>query len=144
MFGNLLRMITGSTKAAVPIAEAASKGGIRGWASTSIGKTLGAGINIGFIGMSVFTTGKEYGYGAGLAEGLMYATTGPLGHAVFVGSLVKGVGDAAEEHQKGRTKSSFTRGFQDPYGNAATMRQRSQYNLNRGRSSLGSEAYLMH
>ena len=108
----------------------------------------GSAAQLGFGAFSLYTeymsTGKTYGTGAGLISGVLYTLPG-LTVPLLAYDLAKGIGDAAYQSQKGRTRSSFsTASMNDPYGNNYTMRQRSQQNLSRGRASLGSEARLFH
>jgi hypothetical protein len=118
-------------------------GGVRGW-SRAIGGTAVTG---GFIGLGFYseslTTGEEYGQGAGIIKGALYMVPW-VNAALTIYNLGQAAGDMLYNNQQARRRTSFGRGFQDPFGNAATMRQRSQYNLNRGRASLGSEAALYH
>ena len=122
---------------------AAHGGGIVGWAKAGATGTFKAGIYGFGIYSELMSTGQEYGMGAGLLRGASYALP-YVGEAMALYDIGKMVGDYAYQQQQSKRRSSFTRGFQDPFGNAATMRQRSQYNLNRGRASLGSEGFLFH
>lgn len=100
----------------------------------------------GFVGFGLYTevmTNREYGVGYGLARGAAYSVPFVAG-AMLMYDAGKGIGNLAYEHQKSKRRLSWGQGFQDPFGSAATMRQRSQYNLNRGRALLGSEAMLFH
>lgn len=142
IFGALKSMATSGIRALAGQA-AAKGGGISGWMKAG-GGALAKG---GFIGFGLYTeamiTGREYGMGAGLAKGAAYAIP-YVGAAMMLYDVGKGIGNAANEAQRAKRRSSFGQGFQDPFGTAATMRQRSQYNLNRGRASLNSEAFLYH
>lgn len=142
IFGALRQAASGGIKGLAANA-AARGGGVSGWARTGF-SGLAKG---GFIGFGMYveamSTGREYGMGAGLARGAAYSVP-YVGIAMMAYDIGKMVGNAAYDYQQAKRRSSFTRGFQDPFGTAATMRQRSQYNLNRGRASLGSEASLFH
>ena len=96
-----------------------------------------------FVYQEAMTSGREYGYGYGMLKGAAYSVP-YLGQAMMLYDLGKTVGNYFYDKQQSKRKLSFTSGFQDPYGTAATMRQRSQYNIQRGRATLGSEAYLFH
>lgn len=110
----------------------------------------GKSVAVGFAGLTFWSeshsTGKEYGQGTALLKSAMYlAPTGLVGAGLIMGAEIGySMANEAYKTQMNKKKSSFTRGFNDPFGNAATMRQRSQYVLQRGRSSLGSEARLFH
>ena len=101
----------------------------------------------GMVGFGIYaeelSTGREYGAGLAAIRGVGYATP-YVGVAMMLYDVGKTIGDTAYSYQQAKRRSSFTHGFQDPFGTASTMRQRSQHNLNRGRASLGSEAYLYH
>jgi hypothetical protein len=153
IFGALRQAASGGIKG-LAASAAARGGGVSGWARTGFsGLAKGGFIGFsglakgGFIGFGMYveamSTGREYGMGAGLARGAAYSVP-YVGIAMMAYDIGKMVGNAAYDYQQAKRRSSFTRGFQDPFGTAATMRQRSQYNLNRGRASLGSEAFLFH
>jgi hypothetical protein len=116
-----------------------------GWMKQSLRKAPGLALIGGFGYMELMSTGREYGYGAGLATAAMYSINGPVGLGVMAFSIGKAIGDMSYESQKVKRTSSFStaKNF-DPWGTGATMRQRSQYNLSRGRSALGNEGYLFH
>jgi hypothetical protein len=129
-------------------------GGIKNIAASTVGtgdysirSGLAGLVKGGFIGFGIYTemmsTGKEYGMGAGFIRGAAYSVPFVAG-AMTLYDFGKMGANAAYDYQQAKRRSSFTRGFQDPFGTAATMRQRSQYNLSRGRASLGSEAFLFH
>lgn len=114
-------------------------------------KTIrGTAITAGFGGLTMWseyhTTGKEYGQGAAALKTAIYmAPTGIVGGLAIAGAeMGYHLGNHMYKTQMNKRKSSFGQGFKDPFGNAATMRQRSQYVLQRGRASLGSEARLFH
>lgn len=125
----------GTAKSGVQAAPRWAKAGFKGLA---MGGMVGFGTYFESMGV-----GKSHGQGIAVAKGIGY-TLPYVGMAMFAYDVGKMAGDAAYDYQMGKRRSSFTQGFQDPFGNAATMRQRSQHNLNRGRSSLGSEAFLFH
>lgn len=135
MVAGLVKGLLGSAKTGISGTPRWAKAGFSGLATG------------GFIGFGTyvesFGAGKTYGQGVALAKGIGY-TLPYVGLAMMAYDIGKMGGNAAYDHQMGKRRSSFTRGFQDPFGTAATMRQRSQHNLNRGRSSLGSEAFLFH
>lgn len=143
MIGQLLKTAASGGIKHMAGRAAASGGGAVGWAKAGF-KGLG---KAGIFGLGMYfetvTTGQEYGLGAGLVRGAAYSVP-YVGIGMMLYDVGKMAGDYAYQTQQAKRRSSFTKGFQDPFGNAATMRQRSQYNLNRGRASLGSEAYLFH
>lgn len=129
-------MITGAIKSTI-------QGSFKNWAQGGFrGLAVGSATGIGLYS-EYLTTGREYGYGAATIRGLAYSLP-TVGTAMLAYDIGKMIGDTAYNYQQSKRRLSFTSGFQDPYGNAYTMRQRSQYNLQRGRASLGSEAYLFH
>lgn len=111
------------------------------WAGKGLSKVPAVGFGLWGLYTEVNTTGKEYGLGAGIAKGLAYNIP-YVGIGMLAYDGIKDIGDWAYSAQRAKRKSSFTQGFSDPYSTAATMRQRSQYNINRGRASIGSEANL--
>lgn len=124
--------------------SAADKGGgLVGWGKAGFSGLKKAAFPALFMYQEAMTSGKEYGMGYGLLRGASYSIPF-VGEAMMLYDVGKMAGDYMYQRQQSKRRSSFTRGFQDPFGNSATMRQRSQYNLNRGRASLGSEAYLFH
>lgn len=131
-------MIRNLIKAAVSAGKAAPRTGAG---------MIGSGVFTGLVGLGLYMEmmgpGKEYGMGVGIARGLAYATFAP-GMALMAYDIGKGLGDSAYTTQQARGKSSFTQGQPDLLGTRATMRQRSQQSLGRGRASLGSEARLFH
>ncbi len=110
-------------------------GGFKGLAR---GGVVGLGVAFELSGPS-----RQYGTGYAIGRGIGYSIP-TVGTAMMIYDIGKSLGDAAWDYQRQKRQSSFTRGFQDPYQTAATMRARSQYNLSRGRASLSSEAYLFH
>lgn len=124
-------------------AEVAENTGVRHWMKTGMSGLMKGGM-VGFgLYFEAVTSGREYGMGYGLARGAAYSVP-YVGAAMMLYDIGKGIGNTMFEHQQAKRRISFSRGFQDPFGTASTMRQRSQYNLNRGRASLGSEAFLFH
>lgn len=120
-----------------------AKAGTSSWIRGSFGGLATAGM-VGFgIYAEWHSTGKEYGRGAGVIKGAAYSVPF-IGGAMLMYDLGKMSGDTAYQHQQGKRRSSMGNGFVDPFGNAATMRQRSRHNLSRGRSALGNEGYLFH
>jgi hypothetical protein len=116
---------------------------------SKIKRPFGLALTAGFVGLGVYaeamTTGKEYGYGAGIAKGLLYSVP-YITAASFVYEAGKGIGNAAFDHQKSKRQTSFAKppGTPDLFGHMYTMRQRSAHNLSRGRSLVGQEARLLH
>lgn len=100
-------------------------------------------VGIGTIGLYTELQDRELGTGLSIARGLGYMHP-VFGTGLLAWDLTKGIGNAVYANQQSKLKSSFGKGISDPYGNIATMRQRSAYNLNRGRSGLNSEAFLFH
>ncbi len=131
-------MIRNLIKAAVSAGRAAPAAGVG---------ILGKGMFTGLVGVGLYFEmmgpGKEYGMGVGIARGVAYATMAP-DMALMAYDMGKSIGDTAYASQQARGKSSFSQGQPDLLGTRATMRQRSQQSLGRGRASLGSEARLFH
>jgi len=109
---------------------------------------MGGAAMVGMTGVGIYfesmSTGREYGQGAAIARGVGYSVP-YLGIAMMGYDVFKMAGNAAWDYQKNQRVSSFSRGqVPDLLGTRATMRQRSQQSLGRGRASLGSEARLFH
>lgn len=91
----------------------------------------------------------EYGAGGaiaiGLGEAAMFAAFPVAGTIASVGYMA---GSAAVEFGRNQytqnRKANFGSPQQDLFGNSATMRQRSSFNIDRGRASVGQEARLFH
>ena len=116
---------------------------VKSWVKPGFGALVKVGIPGFGIYYEAMTTGQTYGIGAGILKGAAYALPG-IGGAMVMYDIGKMAGNAAYDNQQAKRRSSFTTGFQDPFGTAATMRQRSQHNLSRARNSLGSEGFLFH
>lgn len=122
--------------------------GVGKGAMSSSRTAFGAAITLTGAGLGIYseyyTTGREYGTGAAVVKGIGYSMP-IIGGAGLIYDLGKGIGDYAYNTQKNKRISSFSSaGVFDPYGNMATMRQRSRYSLDRGRQSLSNEGYLFH
>jgi hypothetical protein len=92
---------------------------------------------------------EEYGAGGAiglaLGEAAMFAAFPVAG---TIGGISYMAGSAAVDFGRNQytqnRKANFGSPQQDVFGHSATMRQRSAFNIDRGRASVGQEARLFH